>query len=73
MTQTTGGHHLDTGDGPAPLDHPVGRGIESPAITAYRAYIAHINTACGPCQKSVRACPEANGLWAAYSDSRHAS
>ncbi|SFF11142.1 hypothetical protein SAMN05216251_108201 [Actinacidiphila alni] len=66
MNEPTG-HALDTGAGPVLLDHPVGRGVESPSVAAWRAYIEHTRSGCDECRTSTRTCPTANELWAAYS------
>lgn len=71
MSERTGGHSLDTGEGPVPLEHLIGRGVESPAIAAWRAYVAHTKSDCKVCLTSVRSCPTANELWDAYGNTRH--
>lgn len=73
MTQTTGagGHYLETHDCLVRLDHlSVGRGVESPAVAAWRAYVDHMKVDCEGCRPSPRDCPTANGLWSAYADTR---
>lgn len=69
----SGGHALDTGEGPVLLEHPVGRGVESPATIAWRAYVEHTHGPCQDCRPTSQNCPTANGLWSAYTDTRHAS
>lgn len=71
MSERTGGHSLDTGEGPVPLDHPLGRGAESPVATAWRAYVQHMHGDCDDCNPHTRTCPVANELWAAYTGTRH--
>ncbi|MEW2518112.1 hypothetical protein [Actinacidiphila alni] len=67
MNEHSGGHYLETADGLVLLDHPVGRGVETPSVTAWRAYIEHTRSGCDQCRTSTRTCTTANELWAAYS------
>lgn len=64
-----GGHYLDTGEGPVRLDPPIGRGVESPVVAAWRAYLDH-RDGCQPCAKSALGCDVAAQLWTDYTDSR---
>ncbi|MEU6849224.1 hypothetical protein ABZ901_04715 [Actinacidiphila alni] len=73
MTEHSGGHYLEAGDGLVLLDHLVGRGIESPAAVTYRAYLDHTRGDCDQCRTSTRACPTANSLWADYAATGRAS
>lgn len=58
MEQSTGGHHLDTGDGPVALD-----ATEPPTRTqVWAAYQSHRDV-CSQCQTSVWRCAEGNDLW----------
>jgi hypothetical protein len=67
MTEHSGGHYLETRDGVVPLDHPVSRSVEAPAVTAWRAYTDHTRM-CEQCRPSPRDCDTSNRLWAAYTD-----
>lgn len=69
MTENTGGHYLDTGDGPKPLTILTGNALESPVSTAWRAYLDH-RPHCADCMESTYRCATANALWAAYTDTR---
>lgn len=58
MSESTGGHHLDTGEGPVQLD-----ASEPPSrATVWEAYTAH-RGGCHKCQTSVWRCSEGNELW----------
>lgn len=65
MAEPTGGHYLDTGDGPQPITATAGRALEGAAQTAYRAYLDH-RPGCAQCSVSLFICPEAEELWEAY-------
>lgn len=66
MAEHTGGHHLDTGDGPQPLTLAAGNAYEGVAQAAYRAYIEH-RPACDDCREgSAFQCADAAELWNAY-------
>jgi hypothetical protein len=78
MTQTTGGHWLDTGDGLTSVDPlvsepaeapaaPTGRAIEHPAQAAWRGHVEH-RLKCSQCSHSVFRCARGNKLWQAYLD-----
>lgn len=69
MAEHTGGHHLDTGDGPTPLSVVSGNALESKGQTAYRAYLDHRPT-CEQCQTSLFICDAAKVLWEAYKEAR---
>ncbi|MFJ5608747.1 hypothetical protein ACIQCJ_05095 [Streptomyces sp. NPDC093221] len=73
MTEHSGGHYLETGGALVLLDHPVGRGVESPAVAAWRAYVDHTRGDCEQCPTDNRACPVANALWTEYAGTRPAS
>lgn len=64
MEQRSGGHYLDTGDGPIPLDPPV---TETPPTRqeAWNAYQAHLRS-CSQCPNAVWRCAEGDELWNAY-------
>lgn len=58
MSERTGGHYLDTGEGPVQLD-----ATEPPSPTdRWNAYQAH-RSGCSQCQTSVWRCAEGNDLW----------
>jgi len=65
MEQHTGGHYLDTGDGPRSITALTGRAVEGAALAAYRAYLNHRPT-CVQCQTSLFICDDAKDLWDAY-------
>jgi hypothetical protein len=60
MEQSTGGHYLDTGDGPVHLDPP-----EMTPQRAWDTYQAHRRD-CPQCQTSVFRCADGNILWNGY-------
>lgn len=61
----TGGHYLDTGDGPKALTEAAGNVRENDAQAAYRTYLDH-RPDCQQCQTSLFICDAAKTLWAAY-------
>ncbi|WP_329131668.1 hypothetical protein OG552_10825 [Streptomyces sp. NBC_01476] len=74
----TGGHWLDTGDGPEPLvllegttvkPVPEGRGQESAANVTWRAYISH-SRGCDECLTRLHNCPTGRELWEAHRAAR---
>jgi hypothetical protein len=69
MTETTGGHYLDVGDGPKPISALSGNAFEGAAQTAYRAYLDH-RPGCPQCRQSTFICDTAGDLWQAYKDAR---
>jgi hypothetical protein len=69
MTQTTGGHYRDTGDGPTPIGVLAGNALESRGRTAYRAYVDH-SQSCDECAVRLQNCDEGKALWTAYTDAR---
>jgi hypothetical protein len=83
VDEHTGGHYLDTGDGPVSVDPtaeeqqpapaaPVvstGRALERPVDAAWREYITHTQS-CLQCGTSVFRCDAGNGLWDAYRAAR---
>jgi hypothetical protein len=69
MSETTGGHYLDTGDGPQPITAGLGRALEGAAQTAYRAYLDH-RPGCQQCAQSTLQCAQAEELWEAYRTAR---
>lgn len=69
MAESTGGHYLDTGDGPQPITATAGRALEGAAQTAYRAYLDH-RPDCPQCQVSLFICADAEALWKVYKEAR---
>jgi hypothetical protein len=69
MTEHTGGHYYDGGDGPQPLAMAAGRALEGAAQTAYRAYLDH-RPGCQQCAQSTLQCKTAEKLWEAYRTAR---
>ena len=67
MTEHTGGHYLDTGDGPMPLTGATARAIEGAARKAYRLYTDH-SLACDECKRRLWNCDTGKLLWQAYRD-----
>lgn len=65
MQQSTGGHWLDTGEGPVSVDPPAGRAEETPERSAWRTYLEHMQ-ACEECPKGTFHCEQATELWRAY-------
>lgn len=72
MTDSTGGHYRDTGDGPTRLDPPTGRGAETLPHLAYSTYLGHVR-GCDECQHRLHNCPDGKLLWSAYTDARDAA
>lgn len=62
MAEHTGGHYLDTGDGPTRLDPPAPERVPSEADIAWQTYTAH-RLACSQCRSSVFRCGEGDDLW----------
>lgn len=69
MAESTGGHYLDTGDGPQPITATAGRALEGAAQAAYRAYLDH-RPGCPQCSVSLFICADAEALWEAYKEVR---
>lgn len=70
MTEHTGAHFLDTGDGPKPLTLASGAVLESKVQLAYRAYIEH-RPGCEQCRAGdTLQCKAADALWDAYREVR---
>jgi hypothetical protein len=67
MTEHTGGHYLDIGDGPMPLTSAAVQVIEATAREAYRTYADH-SLACDECKRRLWNCETGKALWAAYRD-----
>lgn len=67
MTEHTGGHWLDTGDGPMPLTGAAARVFEGAALEAYRAYLGHAQS-CDECKRRLLNCDAGKALWQAYRD-----
>lgn len=65
MTEHSGGHWLDTGEGPVSVDPPAGRAEVTPERAAYSAYLDH-TTPCTTCNTVIWGCSEGKRLWAAY-------
>lgn len=64
MPEPTGGHYLDTGDGPTLLDPPAESAL-STGDTAWRVYTAH-RGACVQCRTHPIRCAEGDRLWNGY-------
>lgn len=69
MSETTGGHYLDTGAGPTPLTVASGQIVEAAGQAAYRAYLDH-RPDCAACAESPFQCERASELWEAYREAR---
>lgn len=66
VSERTGGHHLDTGEGPKPIALAAGIAVENKSQTAYRAYLEH-RPGCEQCQSGdTLQCAAADALWEAY-------
>jgi hypothetical protein len=66
MDKPTGGHYLDTGQGPRPLTVVGGSGLlDEPQMVAYQTYLGHAKT-CTECPQSAFQCAEAGRLYEAY-------
>lgn len=59
MSESTGGHHLDTGDGPPTVPDVV---EPTRPTVVWNAYQTH-RRSCSQCQTSVWRCAEGNELW----------
>lgn len=64
----SGGHYLDTGEGPRPLTGLSGGAalLESEQRRAYQAYLNHGTGDCPDCPQSTFQCDEAARLYAVY-------
>lgn len=69
MTETTGGHYLDTGTGPRPLTLAAQQAADGAEREAYREYIEH-RPGCQACDEAAFQCEDAAALWQAYRDVR---
>lgn len=61
MGERTGGHHLDTGQGPVTLDPPEGDRTSLREL-AWRIYRGH-HDSCSWCSNRVRRCTDGDRLW----------
>lgn len=70
MTEHTGAHYLDVGDGPKRITLAAGAAAESKIQQAYRAYIEH-RPGCQECRTGdTLQCKAADKLWDAYREAR---
>lgn len=69
VEERTGGHWLDTGDGPRRLTTAAGHMAEAQERAAWQAYLDHA-LVCEDCPKSAFQCDVAKELYGAYREFR---
>jgi len=68
----SGGHYLDTGNGPRPLAVTTARMADGAVQIAYQAYMDH-RPGCSQCEHHALVCGTARELWDAYIAARRST